>query len=61
MVGPISLWRGLVQYTAVDTEWKASSGTIPTDHVDSVASVFNYIKSNFSESYYVGKLLRYIR
>jgi hypothetical protein len=26
------LCRGLVQYTAVRTEWKASSGTIPTKH-----------------------------
>jgi len=36
MVGPMSLWRGLVQYTAVGTERKASSGTIPTDHVNSL-------------------------
>jgi hypothetical protein len=36
MVGPTSLWRGLVQYAAVGTEWEASSDTNPSDHVNSL-------------------------
>jgi hypothetical protein len=53
MVGPTSLCRGLVQYTTVGTEWKASSGTIPTDHMNSTSGNINVHNTQNQQIYII--------